>query len=634
MRYLFFLFAVTLAAADRDRAIRDYFQAKTAKTLRSPKFAEGCPAAELQLGSSTEAALSLSDCSLREFDPGAPIGIRVDVYTISLEKNLIVDVNTQSDVIEPDLYILNADGDLIAGDETSETDKQANVAIHLEAGKYTVLATSRTSGTGAYKISVRGEEPRKCAPEKLPIGEAVDAAFTDTDCRIIDLAPYATDRQPLDGYTLDVEGRKALFIEYSSASANGLVLVIDSKDRIVANSSDIGTVVQTLASVTPGKYFVFAASENGYGAYKLKASIENLRNCPPGTLNAGEIANGQLTVEDCRNLDLFVPGSDPSPTDPWIFEIKDRALVTVTLRSAEFDALLSLDAKDDRILAYNDDADDRSLDSQLKISVAPGTYRALASTIDTIGSYTITYNTEALRNCEVQELSAGSAALSGVLTGEDCRVLDHAVPSTDIRIADGFRFRGDAKAVYTIEVTSQAFSPAIRVYNSKGTLVFTRNAANQARTLKLDVLLAAGDYTMLVLSQGAGGAYTAALTTREAKVCDAPELPLNGQIEGALAAGDCLLSEVVPAVFANAKADTLRLVVAEKKNITVAAESKAFPPLLLVLNSDNAIVASNLNDSYLTMADLTGELPAATYIVVITNVLGLEGPYGIKASAP
>jgi hypothetical protein len=62
-----------------------------------------------------------------------------------------------------------------------------------------------------------------------------------------------------------------------------------------------------------------------------------------------------------------------SPTDPWNFEVRDRSLVTLTLRSTEFDPFLGLANGENKAIAYNDDFEESpSTDSQIKMSLDPG----------------------------------------------------------------------------------------------------------------------------------------------------------------------------------------------------------------------------------------------------------------------
>ena len=87
-------------------------------------------------------------------------------------------------------------------------------------------------------------------------------------------------------------------------------------------------------------------------------------------------------------------------------------------------------------------------------------------------------------------------------------------------------------------------------------------------------------------------------------------------------------------VFSSSKADVLKLVVPEKRAVTIAADSDSFPPLVVVYNEADLQVGSALNQSLRTHAELTATLPAGTYTIVIANVLGLEGPYVVKTTSP
>jgi len=166
MRSAVLLLIASILANGADlSAIRHLIHSRSSQAL--PRFADGCPLTDLPLQTTIEGSLSLNDCSFRQYNPNAAVGIRVDAYRIVIDKSLIVQVDVQTTDIEPDVYILNSDGDPIAQDTTATNDKRASTMIHLEPGVYTVLATSLSSGTGGYKIIVRTETPRVCAFEPL-----------------------------------------------------------------------------------------------------------------------------------------------------------------------------------------------------------------------------------------------------------------------------------------------------------------------------------------------------------------------------------------------------------------------------------------------------------------------------------
>ena len=248
----------------------------------------------------------------------------------------------------------------------------------------------------------------------------------------------------------------------------GVLAISNGAGMILASSEMPDLNTTALASAVPDTYLVYvAALDEDYGDYKVISEIEDLRSCSSGAINPGESTNGELTSVDCRDLDIFVPGSDVSPTDPWKLDVKDRALVTLTLRSTQFDSFLGLANAENKAIAYNDDFEESpSTDSQIKMSLNPGQYSALVSRYEGTGAYTLNFSSEPLRACDIPLLGAGR--VTGALAAQDCRVLDVVVPSADLTPADAFRLVVDAKGIYSFDVNSVSFLSVIRLYDKAG----------------------------------------------------------------------------------------------------------------------------------------------------------------------
>jgi hypothetical protein len=141
---------------------------------------------------------------------------------------------------DPQLYVLNADGQLMASDSTGPSDRRAVVNIHLPPGSYTLLMTSRGAGTGTYKLSVVADLPRQCFPQTLSIGSDVDASFDGSDCRSIDTLPFSTDTTPFDFYVLTAADRKVLSLRFTSPAVAGLIAVATIDGSLVGASESEG----------------------------------------------------------------------------------------------------------------------------------------------------------------------------------------------------------------------------------------------------------------------------------------------------------------------------------------------------------------------------------------------------------
>jgi hypothetical protein len=624
-----FIAVAALAAAADERALRKFVYSAT-PTL--PRFVEGCSENEITSGSVIENSLTLTDCSLRLFNPSARVGLRADAYRLAVDRNLVVQVKAQSEEFEPDILVLGSDGSLVASDNTNEIDRQAVAFVHLPPGTYTLLATS-LNGMGAYKLSVQADPPRSCAGRDATIGEETSGSFTSSDCRLVDLAPYETETIGLDFYSVTVSERQVLTLSYSSAAVAGLLALFDETGRVIVSSDGVGLEANAMASVAPGKYLVYVASADGsIGDYKLKLATEEIRTCSSLVLNAGESVNGELTGADCRDLDIFVPGSDQSPTDAWSLNVKDRALVTLTMRSTDFDSFLGLAMKNNKVIAFNDDFEKSTADSQVQLSLDAGEYRALASRYEGSGAYALSFNAEPLRSCDMPDLGTGPT--TGTLASEDCRLLDHLTHSSDAALADAFRLRVSTKTVYSFDLSSAAFLPAVRIYDRNMVLLYSTVATSAAPNAQFSILLAVGEYTVIVSTRDKIGDYTLSTVRQEPRVCESSGiLSVDSTVNGTLSSTDCAIVDAIPGLVADTKVDLYTFNSAESQTLKFTADSDSFPSMILIYDDKDNLITYTLNESFRTHAEVTATLPPGNYTVALTTLLRLQGPYTLTANS-
>lgn len=594
--------------------------------------AEGCPQTEIKPGFVVQGSLDSTDCSLVLFNPSAQADLTVDVYRLVLDSDLIIQAKATSTEFEPDLLILDGDGSPIASDLSGLIDNQSVVTIHLHAGAYTLLATSM-NGVGKYELSVHGEPPRSCLVQDAAPAEQISGSFDESDCRLIDVASLDTSPTALDLYRVTIDERKVISIRYASETVPAMLSLRDEAGQTVATSEEIGVTVGVLASLAPGSYIVYASSADGsLGDYKLITSVEGLRSCSPASLNAGETAHGELVAADCRQLDVFVPGANQSPTDNWQFNLNERSLVTLTMRSTEFDALLMVATKDKELIALNDDFEETIGNSQVKVSLGPGEYQALASRYAGSGPYTLDLNTEPLRSCDFPEI--GAEQISGHLNSDECRILDIVTPSSEVAPADGFRLQVATKSLYSFQLRSNSFLPVLQIFDQNNVRIYTKAGTESSRDVQVTVLLAAGDYKILVSTQDSAGDYTLHVALEEPKLCQiSGVLRLDGVVEGELSGTDCSLIGTLPGLVEDTKVDLYTLSVPESRKVTFSANSNAFPAMILVYDDTDTLVTAALNDKYRPRAEVTAVLPPGMYIIALTTLVHVEGAYTLTTKS-
>ncbi len=142
------------------------------------------------------------------------------------------------------------------------------------------------------------------------------------------------------------------------------------------------------------------------------------------------------------------------------------------------------------------------------------------------------------------------------------------------------------------------------------------------------MLLAPGEYTVLISTSDRLGDYTLATDRGEPTVCETSgDLNTDGSTDGVLSSSDCAILDMLPGLAVDNKVDIYSLNVAERRSIAFSADSAALPPMILVYDEKDALVASALNEGFQTHAEVKATLPPGNYKVALTTLLPLTGVY-------
>jgi serine protease Do len=194
-----------------------------------------------------------------------------------------------------------------------------------------------------------------------------------------------SDNSYYNAYTFEGEAGQRVTIEMASDDLNAYLILLSPDGSNFAQDDDSAGRGNSRLEVTlpeNGIYTIlansFAAGETGQ--YTLKVSTAGIS--PVLLQEEGRLGPGSQVLE-----------SDGSFYEEYSFQGRQGQAVTISLESSEFDPFLILVAPDDQVIAQNDDASSRTLNSLLAITLpTTGTYRILANAYDRTGqgSYVIT----------------------------------------------------------------------------------------------------------------------------------------------------------------------------------------------------------------------------------------------------
>ena len=218
--------------------------------------------ATVAIGQTLTGTLVGTDCLLGD-------GTYADVYRLAVATSQALQIDMTSTALDSYLFLLDANGALVAADDNSGGGSNARITRPLSAGTYYVVANNFAPGTGgAYTLSVRPAAACTTATVVGPIGvgQTVTGTLASTDCTLSDGA-YA------DLYRVTITASQALQIDMTSSAFDSFLIVFDANGAVVATDDDSGGGLNAriTRTLTPGTYYVAAKSEapGATGAYTL-----------------------------------------------------------------------------------------------------------------------------------------------------------------------------------------------------------------------------------------------------------------------------------------------------------------------------------------------------------------------------
>ena len=403
----------------------------------------------LQPGSQVRGEITLS-APLNHSD-----GSRSRLYTIEIGERELVGF----DVSGP----LRAQLSLFDGDElVARSGEREPASLALRAprdGAYTLAVSSADAAAfGPYTLSARVIDGWDGQPLRA------GARITDWLDGSRELA-LQVDREGL--YTIDLSSDQ--FDTVLEVSGNG----VNARDD--DGGDDTNSRLSLLLS--PGTYTITAGGwgDGGQGLYQVAVGQ---RPVPAGLSQGGRISSGSS-----------LQGAFQGEPLEYFFSVRDRNLVTIDMRSDDFDSLLLL--RGAGVERHNDDGGN-GLDARLVQVLEPGDYTIEAGAA-TGGSGLFTL---ALSVAEVPEGVGGGSLAQGQ---EHPGVLLAGA-------ADRFVVTVDEEGEYVIDMASDDFDSYLELFDADGTEVAADDDSGGRLNARIHTRLAPGEYVIQAsaISDGAG----------------------------------------------------------------------------------------------------------------------------------
>ena len=279
------------------------------------------------------------------YEPWTIVGSEGDVVTVSME----------SEAGDTYLYLLDADGNLLAenDDRGGLLDLDAEIAGHeLPAdGTYVVLAASYSDGVDfSYDLSVReGVQGEKIDLRSIEVGETATGKVDVDD-------PQHHEYGFFEPVTLGVTSEQTITIEMSSEEADTLVAVEDSTGTVVAEDDDGGDGLNSRIASFPAaageEYTVVATSYGGSVGFEYALGVEETDASDGRDLREieiGETARGEIDRSDPQDSRFN------GYLEPVSLQADGGETVSIEMTSRDGDTYLYLLDPSGDVIAENDD---------------------------------------------------------------------------------------------------------------------------------------------------------------------------------------------------------------------------------------------------------------------------------------
>ncbi len=571
---------------------------------------------------------------------------RFYAFTLTERTEVQIDLSSSQDTV---LYLLNgADsrGTIVTSDDDGGSGNNSRITTVLEAGTYTVEATTHNSGvTGDFTLRIDASAaPRNCFQHlgRLPDGRTDLSGSWDSACA-------STHRNGRYGrfYAFTLTERTEVQIDLTSSQDTVLYLlngagstgtVVDVNDDVSRENTDsrIATVLEA------GTYTVEAttiqAGVTGDFTLRIDASAAP-RNC---FQHLGGLPDGRTDLSGSWDSACASTHRNGRYGRFYAFTLTERTEVQIDLSSSQDTVLYLLNGAGSTgtVVDVNDDVSRENTDSRIATVLEAGTYTVEATTIQAgvTGNFTLTITPIAVTSRCYQDLGTlpQSAHLPGEWTGACASV----------------QRNGSYGRFYTFELTQRgevqidlgstrnAYLYLLSGAGAGGPLVASDNDGGSGNNSRITAVLEAGIYTVeaTTFNPGAIGTFDLHITSRPAPMdpCTDTLIASDSSVDTAPIVGewtsDCS-SEHRSGSYARYYTFTL----ASPSEMTITLESgfDTFLYLLEGAGTSGTVIASN-NDAASgdTDSQLREFLSVGTYTIEATTYKGaVTGDFTLTVTA-
>jgi hypothetical protein len=311
-------------------------------------------------------------------------------YSFTLSAPTTVTIDAGSFAFDTYMCLFNSANNLLASDDNSGAGSNARIVMNnLTTGTYSIEVTTRSSSVGVFTISFQsGFLPGK----PINVATTTKGNLSSTAAK-----SHCNGLTPADRWRFTLTAPEPILtIDLTSTAFDTFVCLFDSNYNFVNSDDNSGSGTNSRLwqrNLATGTYYIEVSTRsanNTGGAYTLTLQ-RGFWPVPP-TISIGQTQTGNLSStaakSHCNGL---------APADRWRFTLANAKTVTIDLSSNAFDTYLCLFDANYTLIAFNDNANPTTTNSELKVALSGGGAQyyievTTKSPNNTGGSYTLSLN--------------------------------------------------------------------------------------------------------------------------------------------------------------------------------------------------------------------------------------------------
>lgn len=469
--------AVTAAEKAGSYTLSVNFRSDDDETCRSLKT--------LSAAGQAQGTISGGSCQLTLAD-GEGIAL-FDYYDLRISAGGAADLKVINAAFQPELALLDASGNVIAGDLVSGGNGMPAIHQQLAPGNYKVQVFDPRTDGGDYTLQFDFQPglPEVCPVLSLAAGSMTSGRLSSASCRAAGGLS--------DVYRIELSSAGTVDIAMASSDFDTLLVLRDDKDHFLNENDDTpgSTNSHFAADLPAGVYTVAAISNDFPGGYTIvyQFTPHDIPACAKiQDLNLNTAYRGYLSDSSCH-------GRDGRAVDYYQFNTAADGTVAAIMTSVELDSLLTIEDTQGNIVRSDDNSFGQG-DALIQQFLPAGTYR--------IGARAVGDRTTGFYRLDLLFAAGGRTAACtpvGTLTPGDTvngRTSFTSCRYPDNTFADIYRL--DVKDAATVDVglTSTEFAGFLIIEDSKGNLLDDDDAGGPGNKAAVTRSLDAGTYYLVV----------------------------------------------------------------------------------------------------------------------------------------